>query len=86
AEAGYYTVTLEDEQELAAGERFAVGVKITTPGAANPVAVEYHADEYTENVTTEGKESYLSQYGMSWENTQEKFETNVCLKVYTRDR
>ncbi|MCD7818297.1 MAG: lectin like domain-containing protein [Lachnospiraceae bacterium] len=83
---GYYTIDLEDVQELASGERFAVAVKIDVPGAENPVAVEYHSDDFTQNVTTEGKESYISQYGTLWENTQEKFETNVCLKVYTVDR
>lgn len=82
--AGYYTIDLEEPQALAAGERFAVIVKITTPGTDEPVAVEYRADEYTQNVTTEGKESYLSQSGERWENTQERFETNVCLKAYMK--
>ncbi|MCC8136495.1 MAG: lectin like domain-containing protein [Clostridiales bacterium] len=83
---GYYTVDLNAEQQLTAGERFAVVVKIHVPDETNPVAVEYQSDEYTQNVTTEGKESYLSRYGTAWENTQEKFGTNVCLKVYTRDQ
>lgn len=82
--AGYYTAALDVPQSLAAGERFAVLVRITTPGEENPVAVEYRADEYTQNVTTEGKESYLSRDGELWENTQERFGTNVCLKAYTR--
>lgn len=82
--AGYYTVDLEKPRALKAGERFAVAVKITTPGTDEPVAVEYRADAYTQNVTTEGKESYLSQDGERWENTQERFGTNVCLKAYTR--
>lgn len=84
ARAGYYTVDLEEERQLTAGERFAVIVKITAAGEKNPVAVEYQADEYTQNVTLDGKESYLSQYGTYWENTQERFGTNVCLKAYTR--
>ena len=82
--AGYYTIDLNEPQPLANGERFAVIVKLTTPGADEPVAVEYRADKYTQNVTTEGKESYLSQYGELWENTQERFGTNVCLKAYTK--
>ncbi len=82
--AGYYTVDLEKPRALKAGERFAVAVKITTPGTDEPVAVEYRADAYTQNVTTAGKESYLSQDGERWENTQERFGTNVCLKAYTR--
>lgn len=83
---GYYTVDLEQPQTLSEGEVFAIVVQIQVPDASNPVAVEYRADEYTQNVTCEGKESYLSQYGTLWENTQEKFETNVCLKAYTWDR
>ncbi len=86
SDVGYYTVDLEEAQELAAGERFAVVIKMDAPGTTNPAAVEYRADAYTQNVTTGGKESYLSQYGETWENTQEKFQTNVCLKVYTRYR
>ncbi len=80
--AGYYTAVLDTPQQLAPDERFAIVVKITTPGEENPVAVEYRADEYTQNVTTAGKESYLSQYGELWENTQKRFGTNVCLKAY----
>lgn len=83
SDMGYYTVDLEETQKLTEGERFAIVIKISTPDVSNPVAVEYRADEYTQNVTCEGKESYLSQYGSLWENTQEKFEANVCLKVYT---
>ncbi|MCD7833388.1 MAG: lectin like domain-containing protein [Lachnospiraceae bacterium] len=82
-DVGYYTVDLEELPTLTQGERFAIVVRINTPDVSNPVAVEYRADAYTQNVTCEGKKSYLSQYGTLWENTQEKFETNVCLKVYT---
>lgn len=80
---GYYTIDLEEPVALRAGERFAVIVQMTTPGEWNPVAVEYKSDEYTQNVTTEGKEGYLSQTGDYWQNTEEQFETNVCLKAYT---
>ena len=81
--AGYYTVDLEKQVELENGEKFAIVVKITTPGETNPVAVEYRADEYTQNVILEGKESYLSLNGKRWECTQERFGTNVCLKAYS---
>lgn len=84
--SGYFTIELEEPVELEAGERFAVVVKITTPGATNPVVVEMHKDVYSENVTLEGKEGYLSCSGEVWENTEEKFQTNVCLKAYTRVR
>jgi len=69
---------------LEEGERFAVIVRIETPGADKPVAVELRKDSYTANVTLEGRESYLSRKGEVWENTQEKYGTNVCLKVFLR--
>ena len=80
---GYYTIDLPMKEELAEGERFAVAVHVTTPGVDKPVAVELKKDSYTQNVTTENKESYISLTGGSWENTQEDFETNICLKAYT---
>lgn len=83
--AGYYTIDLEQPISLTQGEPFAVIVRITTPGSENPAAVEYAADEYTQNVTLEGKNGYLSQSGERWEHTETSFGTNVCLKVYTRD-
>lgn len=81
---GFYTIDLEQPVALAAGERFALAVKMTTPGHWNPVAVEYRADEYTQNVTLEGKEGYLSQNGDYWQNTEREFGTNVCLKGYAK--
>ncbi len=79
---GYYTVDLGEAEELRPGERFAMVVKITSPGEKHPAAVEYPADIYSQSVTTEGKEGYLSQDGRYWENTEQKFGSNVCLKGY----
>lgn len=81
--SGYFTIPLALTPELTEGERFAVVVKITTEGATKPVAVELSKDEYTDTVTLDGKEGYLSLYGDSWEYTEGKFQTNVCLKAYT---
>ena len=84
--SGYYTVKLGQAVALEAGERFGVIVKITTPGATKPVAVEMNKDVYSQGVTLEGKEGYLSLTGKIWEYTEEKFSTNVCLKAYTSNR
>lgn len=84
--SGYFTVSLEEMPVLEAGERFAVVVNLTTPGALKPAAVELRKDVYSETVTLEGKEGYLSLSGTVWEQTEEKFQTNVCLKAYTRNR
>lgn len=82
--AGYYTVNLDREIELKAGQRFAVAVKIDTPDSRYPVAAEYQADENSRNVVTEDGEGYLSANGISWQNTEENYGCNVCLKAYTR--
>lgn len=83
SERGYFTIDLKEAVPLKAGERFAVIVSIDSEGAKRPVAVEIARDRYTQNVTTQGKESYISLYGLDWENTQETSQSNVCLKAYT---
>lgn len=83
---GYFTVELDTEQELKAGERFAVLVNIHTEGTGKPVAVEVKKDRFTQNVVTEGKEGYLSLYGGEWESAEERYGTNICLKAYTSRR
>lgn len=80
---GYYTVDLETPVLLEEGEPFAVLVRIHTPHAENPVAVEYQADRYTQNVTLDGKHGYLSHDGETWTHTESAYGTNVCLKAYT---
>ena len=81
--AGYYTVELETPVNLNAGQRFAVVVKIRTPGSQYPVAAEYQADENSRNVTIADGEGYLSANGISWQNAEEGYACNVCLKAYT---
>ncbi len=80
---GYFTVPFEEGVRLAAGERFALVVDLHTEGAKKPVAVELKKDSYTQNVTLEGKEGYISLYGEEWESAEEKYGTNICLKAYT---
>ena len=80
---GFYTVNAERAVRLAAGEKFAVIVRIFSPGQDKPVAVEVKKDRYTQNVSTKGRESYISPDGHSWERTQDAYGTNVCMKIYT---
>ncbi len=82
--AGYYTVKLDNPRPLSEGERFAVVVKITTPNAERPVAVEYMVDKSTESVVLSDGEGYISLSGKRWERTEEEQKCNVCLKVFTK--
>ena len=81
-QSGYYTVDLETPQVLKEGERFAVTVRIRTPGESSPVAVEYAADAYSQGVVLAGKEGYISPDGQKWERTEENYGSNVCLKAF----
>ena len=82
---GFYTLRLRQPLSLPAGERFAVVVFVDTPGTGRPVAVETRKDRYTDTVSLDGRESYISEDGTSWERTQTAYRTNVCLKLYTSD-
>lgn len=85
--SGYYTITLDEAVELEAGESFAVIVMVDTTGQGKPLACEMDTQtERTSTVSTEGKSSYISSNGSSWENCQTKYEANICLKAYTSSR
>ena len=88
--AGYYTVpitgSVEGEQKLSKGERFAVIVKITTLGAVHPAAIEYDAGDGRTLVDISDGEGYISPDGKSWERVEKKQDCNLCLKAYTTDR
>ncbi len=84
--AGFFTVDLEEEIPVTARQQFAVAVWIRTEGEEKPVAVEMVKDQYTQNVTFEGRQTWISKDGSEWEKTQDKYQTNVCLKVYTRNQ
>lgn len=83
--AGYYTVPLEKSVTLEAGERFAVIVEITTPGAIHPVAIEYSSQDKGLTVDLSDGEGYISYRGSSWERVETDQNCNVCLKAYTRN-
>ena len=85
--AGYYTVRLKEPVPLAAGKDYAVVVEIDTPESSHPIAMEINADDMrTTPVILEGKRSYISNFGDTWENTQESSKCNVCLKAFTKNR
>lgn len=81
--AGYYTVDLPHGIRLNDNEKFAVVVKIKTPGAVHPIAIEYNSDERTESFDITDGEGYISLYGEMWHSAEENQQSNVCLKAFT---
>lgn len=86
ARAGYYTLELADEVPLEMGQRFAVVMRINTPGSERPVAIEYETGEWTSSVDLTDGEGYLSYNGTVWENIESVYQSNACLKAFTNRR
>lgn len=84
ANEGYYTIDFDEIVKVDAGQKFAVMVKINTPGAKKPVAVEYVSDHFTETADITDGEGYVSADGKEWVNTEQSYSCNICLKCYTR--
>lgn len=83
--AGFYTVPLEGNFALKPGERYGVMVKLTSPGAVHPIAIEYDAGDGKCKVDLEDGEGYISLEGDQWQHVEAEQRCNLCLKAYTRD-
>lgn len=81
--AGYYTIPLAEPVEVPDGSRFAVMVKLCTPGAVHPMAIEYDSGDGRCLVDITDGEGYLSADGDSWERVETEQECNLCLKAYS---
>ena len=81
--AGYYTIPLKQPVMLKPGERFGIMIKITTPGAVHPAAIEYDAGDGKCRIDLTDGEGYLSPDGKQWERAEKTQECNLCLKAYT---
>lgn len=84
--AGYYTIPLKEKIQLEDGEKFAIIVKIKTPGTIHPAAIEYDAGDGIAQVDLGDGEGYLSHDGNVWEHVEETQKCNLCLKAYTTRR
>ena len=82
--AGFYTVPLNAKLSVKKGQKFAIVIKVTTPGANRPLAVEYSKTPGKVDITD--GESYISSDGKKWESTEKTQNCNVCLKAYTNNR
>ncbi|MGN0203211.1 MAG: lectin like domain-containing protein [Coprococcus sp.] len=79
---GFYTIDLEQPQELEADERFSVIVDIYTKDSMHPIAIEYASNNLTAGVDISDGESYMSYNGKMWSHMEAASECNACLKVY----
>jgi hypothetical protein len=61
-------------------------VRIKTPNAVYPIAVEYRVNKATASVDLSDGEGYISLKGRTWEHVEETKECNICLKVFTNNR
>ncbi len=84
--SGYYTIPLKKAVKLAAGERFGIMVKLTTPGAVHPIAIEYDAGDGKCRIDLSDGEGYISPDGIKWERLETRYQCNLCLKAYTSKR
>lgn len=84
--AGYYTVDFNQGILLDPGERYAIVLHIITPGSVHPMAIEYAADEATEDVILDDGESYISTNGSKWESVESVEECNLCIKAFSNNR
>lgn len=81
--AGFYTVKLVRPVTVRQHQKFAVVIKIHTPGETQPVAIEFPSDQLTRQADLTDGEGYISSQGDVWENTESNHGCNLCLKVYT---
>lgn len=81
--AGYYTVPFLSEVAVAAGERYALILYISTPEKDHPIAIEYETTTMEKySVDLSDGESYVSKNGLNWESIEETAKGNLCLKAY----
>lgn len=79
--AGYYTVNLQ--QTVPVQQKFAIVVRIVSPGAKHPIATEAKGTAAWAEVDLSDGEGYISYDGKKWLRAEEHLEGNVCLKAFT---
>ena len=85
AKAGYYTIDFDGEIPLEKGEKYAVVVRVKTPGSKHPMAIEYDTGEtILDGVDLDDGEGYISLNGKKFVNVKEKQDCNLCIKAFTR--
>lgn len=82
--SGYHTLDLNTPIALAAGQKFAVLVKLTTPGYNYPAPLEYAVPDYSDLATANAGEGFVSDDGVTWDDAIGVDPTaSICLKAIT---
>ncbi len=85
--AGFYTIDFDTLVTVEAGERYAVMIHITTPGANHPLAIEFDSgDKTVKSVDLEDGEGYISASGNRFINVKDTKDCNLCIKAYSKNR
>jgi hypothetical protein len=79
---GYHTVAFDTQPVAAAGTKFYVIVRLTTPGDTSPIPIENAEPGYTSGATAAAGESYTSADGATWRDLATDDDADVCLKVF----
>ncbi len=83
---GYQTIPLTTEIPLTAGDKFAVSVKLTTPGYNFPIPVENLETGYSDNARAHAGEGYISSNGAAWTDLTTiagQEDSSVALKAFS---
>ena len=81
--AGFHTVKFSSGRWTPQGSKFAVAVRLTTPGYNWPIACEYAEADYSSAARAQPGQSYVSSNGQEWGDLTGWDPTaNVCLKAY----
>lgn len=85
--AGYYTIDFDNVVDVAAGEKYAIVLYISTPSSTHPMAIEYDSGEkYLDTVDLDDGEGYISYDGAAFINVKEKQDCNLCIKAFSNNR
>jgi C1A family cysteine protease len=79
---GYHIIPLDRPVPVARGSRFAVLLRLTTPGYAYPIPVQEQEPGYSDSAIAEHGRSFISADGGTWQDLSPDCQgTAVCLKA-----
>lgn len=82
-QAGYHTIVLDTAVTMAAGTKYSVVVKLTTPGYNSPIAYECQIANYSSAATANDGETFISDDGNVWSDMNNvSANASVCLKAF----